>query len=102
MSKNIVQEILKNLQVLSRDNSVGIVLQPGWKWIQGSILGRNNRFLFLHNVQTGPRTHAASNNMVIGSSFPGVKWPVPETDRIFPSSAEVKNSGVIPSLAHTY
>jgi hypothetical protein len=38
---------------------------------------------------------------VLGGFFSGLNWPGREADQSPPSSAEIKNGGVTPSLRHT-
>jgi hypothetical protein len=77
---------------ISRDSSVGIVM--GWKAEVRFLTAE--RDLYLHSVQTCSEAHAASHLMGTEGSFPGS-----EADHSLPSSAEVKNGGVITSLPHT-
>jgi hypothetical protein len=80
-----------------RDSSVGIATDyrmNGWR----SIPSKGNTFL--HSVQTESGTHPVSYPMGTGSVFPGVKEKG-EVDHKTSPSAEVKNSGVIPSLPST-
>jgi hypothetical protein len=67
---------------------------------QGSIIGRENSFLFLTESRQdlGP-TQAPIQRVPAGLSS-GTKRPVRESDRSPTSSAEVKNGGVIPQLSN--
>jgi hypothetical protein len=56
--------------------------------------------MFLCSVQTGSGTHPASHLRGTRGSFPGGRRPMREVDHSAPSSAEVKNGGVIPLFLH--
>jgi hypothetical protein len=88
------------LFVRNRDISVGIA--TGNKLDdRGSIPGGGKRFFFLlHSVHAGSGIHQFSYSMGSGGSFPGVTRPGREAYQSLSSSAEVKNSGAIPSLPH--
>jgi hypothetical protein len=76
------------------DSSVGIA--KGYELDgQGSIPGKDKRFLPLHNVQTGSGAYPASYAMGTGDLFPGVKLPGREAIHSPPASAEVKNDRVM-------
>jgi hypothetical protein len=66
-----------------------------------SIYGKYMRFSLFHCVQTGSGTRAVSYPIGTRGYYPpGVKQLGHEADHSPPSSVEVKNSGVIPSLPH--
>jgi hypothetical protein len=78
----------------SRDSSVGIALGYGLNDRGSGVrfpAGAGN-FSLKHRVQHGSGAHPASYPRVTRGSFPGVKRPGPEADRLLPSSAEVKNA----------
>jgi hypothetical protein len=56
-------------------------------------------FSLLHNVQIGPGVHPAS--YPLGTTGYFFRDKVTEVDLSPPSSAEVRNGGVIPPLSHT-
>jgi hypothetical protein len=58
-------------------------------------------FSLFHNVQIGSGAHPESYLMDTEGSFPGLKRLGREADHSPLSSAEVKNGGTIPPLAHT-
>jgi hypothetical protein len=70
-------------------------------WAPGFNSRQGVDFPLLHNVQTNSGIHPASYSIWTGYNFPGVKRPDREADYSYPSSAEVKNGGAIPSLADT-
>jgi hypothetical protein len=67
---------------------------------RGLIPGREKRFFLLHSVQNGSGAQSASYPMDTGCSFPGGEPTGREADHSPPSSADVKNGGVITSLPH--
>jgi hypothetical protein len=82
----------------SRDSSVGIA--TGWAaWVRFPAV---KDVSLLHTVHTGSGANPASEyNEYRGAIFPEVKRPGREADHSSPSTAEVKNGGLIPPLPHT-
>jgi hypothetical protein len=79
----------------SRDSSVGIVM--GYRLdTPGSIPG-SARFFFFPQCPDRPWGPPS----LLSNGYQGVKWQGPEGDHSPPSSAEVKNDGLIPPLPHT-
>jgi hypothetical protein len=60
------------------------------------------RFSLLYRVQIGSEAHPASNIMVTGDYFSGVKRPRRQADYSSSSTAEVKNVGAVPPLLHIF
>jgi hypothetical protein len=67
-----------------------------------SIPVRGKKFSLLLSVQTGSRAHPASYPIGTGGSFPGGKAARGVKLTTPPSSAEVKNGGVVPPLPYTF
>jgi hypothetical protein len=59
-------------------------------------------FSLLCNIQTDFEAHPASHLPDSKGYLPRVKWQGRETDHSSPSSAKVKNNGVILSLPHLF
>jgi hypothetical protein len=91
--------ILNCLTILSWDSSVGIAVGCGLD-SQGSIPGRGKIFLFSTASRPALGPTQPPIQWVPGVISLGVKQPGHEADYLAPSSAEVKNSGVIPPLPH--
>jgi hypothetical protein len=79
----------------SRESSVGISTCYSLK-VPGSIPGKAILYLF-HSFQIECEPHIQKASEAI---FQGLKRQGRETNRPFPSSAEVKNDGAIPPFAN--
>jgi hypothetical protein len=73
-----------------------------WLDERGSIRGKERRVAVIHSVQTSSRAHSASYSMGTGSLSLEVKLPGRGANNSHPSSAEVKNGGIIPPLPHVF
>jgi hypothetical protein len=82
---------------LSRDSSVGIASAYGMETRRPGFNYRHGEEVILRSAQ-GP-VHPPFS-WVPEILFPRIKRPGRETDHSAPSSAEVKNGGVIPPLLH--
>jgi hypothetical protein len=68
----------------------------------GSIPGRARDLFIIRSIQAGSGAHPAAYPMGTWGPFPGVKRPERKADHSSPSSADVKNGEVVPSLPHIF
>jgi hypothetical protein len=81
----------------SRDIAVGV--RTGYSWTTQLRFPAVQVSLF-RSFQTGSGAHPISYPIVTVICFPGVKQPVPETDRSPPSTAELRNCEATAQLAY--